>query len=339
LVSVGDHDAYFEVVHDARLGVVTVFARERVGQPLKLDSEPVLVVTTTDGSRALTLARVSGSLNSWKVTDAALKTESLAGSLKVRIGSKDLLGTLAVSGDAAEPMIPARREERFEPTHGGRVVMLAGKPFEWAHDSKAGTLTLFVVAEKDTKAAPAVTEPSAILMGDFGQKELALTAVADAPNTWSVTDPVLKSALLEGVLRVTLDGKPTEAAIVPRGDHGGRILRLGPDAPFLEMKHDTEAGSVTLYFVAPKSETYADSSATLAESPVLDLETASGTKSVTFTRVEGQANAWTATDDAFKARGLKGTVRVKIGDKSFSAVIAPRAKGGMKKASGTDGAR
>ena len=47
--------------------------------------------------------------------------------------------------------------------------------------------------------------------------------------------------------------------------------------------------------------------------------------------VEGQANAWSATDPLLEGKGLSATVRVRIGDKSYEAKIE------HKKAAGEPG--
>src|SRR5204862_1537688 len=112
------------------------------------------------------------------------------------------------------------------------------------------------------------------------------------------------------------------------GSHNGRILSLGANAPRLEMTQDASKGMLTFYVVEEKSETFA-TPVSFSEAPVLEVTTASGPKSFTLTRVEGQPNAWSATDPMLRSADVRGTIRVKIADKSYDARIdADQAKAG-----------
>jgi hypothetical protein len=323
MVSVGDRVAAFEVVHDARSGTLTVYAQEDPGKSLKLTSAPAVVLAGTDAPRVLTMARVPGAPNTWSATDPDLKGSLLTARLRVRVADKEVEGSLAP--DEVAPAIPAVREEKFEPTHGGRVLMVAGKPFEWAHDPAAGRLTLYAVHPSDAQLGFVVADPSLALNGEDGEagaKELRLVAVDGTKDAWRAEDAALKSPLLSGSFRMTIEGKKAEAQLVVRGEHGGRLLLLGADAPFLELKHDARTGTVTVFLVEPKSETYADSPAAFAEPPVLELSGVTGKKALTLDRVaEGAKNAWTVVDPALKTDALKGTIRVKIVDKVFEAKV------------------
>ena len=176
-----------------------------------------------------------------------------------------------------------------------------------------------------------MTEATVVVTGDFGRKELTLASLEGSARAWRAEDPVLKTALLEGAVRVTMEGKPVEAPLVPRGEHGGRLLALGADAPHLEVVHDKKKGTLTIYLVQAKGETFAEAPVTLSASPVLEVADPAGPKSLTLTRVEGQANAWSATDPLLEGKGLRATVRVRIGGKSYEAKIE------HKKAAGEPG--
>lgn len=333
MVYVGDNVALFEVVHDAASGTVTVYAPDDAGKSLKFSSAPAIVLAAKDGPRVLALTRLPGSQNVWKVADADLKGPLIDARLRVRVGDKDVEGSLAA--DDAVPAVPTRRVERLDPSHGGRILMVAERPFEWTHDAAKGSLTLYALTAGEGKVALAVGDVTITLVGDFGRKELTLAAVEGTPNAWRVEDAAMKSLLLDGTLRLTLDGKAVEASLVARGEHGGRILRLGgADALFLEMQHDAKAGTVTVFLVEPKNETYADSSAAFAEAPVLEVVTATGKKSLTLGRVEGVRNAWSAKDPLLEVEALEGTIRVKIVDKTYEAKLdasRPKDAGGAPK--------
>src|SRR5207249_3126595 len=147
------------------------------------------------------------------------------------------------------------------------------------------------------------------------KKELSLTKLESSSNAWRVQDDSLKASSLEGSLRLNVDGKTSEAPLVAgssaismnSGSHNGRILSLGANAPRLEMTQDASKGMLTFYVVEEKSETFA-TPVSFSEAPVLEVTTASGPKSFTLTRVEGQPNAWSATDPMLRSADVRGTI-------------------------------
>ena len=308
-----DPSARFEVVTDASSGKYTLYAIPSGKTTVEYASPMILI-----GQREIKMTAVPGETNAWTVTDVDLKSAADA-RLRIRLGERDFEGAFFVGPVES---VPAGLETRFEPAHGGNVILVSERPFEWVLDASTGTLTLYAAAETG-RPAPLVS--SVVLVPSSG-KELTFTMVKGEKNTWRIEDPSLTAASLEnGTLRLNLDGKPVDVRLgrrgKMRGTHGGHILVLGDDAPSLEMKRDLKTGMVTFYLVQKKGDTFADSGVTVTELPTVELVTASGPKAVKLTAVDGQTNVWTVTDPAFTEKKLDGTLKINVGGKAYETKL------------------
>jgi hypothetical protein len=113
---------------------------------------------------------------------------------------------------------------------------------------------------------------------------------------------------------------PEAAHEHPPGPHDGEVLELGQEDAHVEMIHDAAGGNVTFYVLGPDMST-----PILVEAPVVSLKAKSGTVQVTLTAVnagaDGRADTWKGSHEALKAEPLDGSIKVKIGDKSFSSPL------------------
>ena len=104
--------------------------------------------------------------------------------------------------------------------------------------------------------------------------------------------------------------------------HGGEILELGEEEGHIELVHDAENGRATLYVFGKDLK-----SPQAVERPVVNLSTKDGPVEVTFTAVDarpdGTATTWKAEHAGFKAEPLDGSLKIKIGAKSFNSPLEP----------------
>ena len=314
-VTLGDDPAArFEVVTDTTSGKMTLYAVPTGNTTVTYGSPVVLV-----GKRELRLTALPGETNAWTVTDAELRAAADA-RLRIRLGDRDLEGALI--GTEIES-VPTGLETRFEPTHGGSIVLVNERPFEWALEPSGG-LTLYAIADAG-HPAPLVSN---VVFVPASGKELTFVAVKGETNAWRIEDPALTAAILDtGSLRFTIDGKPVDVRLAGhgkmkiRGLHGGHVLVLGDDAPALEMKRDLSTGLVSFWLIQKKGDTFADAGVTVTEPPTVEIVTASGPKTVKLTAVDGQTNAWTVTDPVFVDKKIDGTVKVMIDGKAYTTKL------------------
>ena len=315
IVTLGDDPSgRFEVVTDASSGKLIVYALPSDKATVTYGSPVVLL-----GKRELRLTALPGETNAWTVTDADLRAATDA-RLRIRLGDRDLEGALIA---AETESVPTGLETRFEPAHGGSIVLVNERPFEWALAPNGG-LMLYAIADAN-HPAPLVSN---VVFVPASGKELTFVAVKGQTNAWSIEDPTLTAAVLDsGMLRFTIDGKPAEVRLSGhgkmkiRGLHGGHVLVFGDDAPALEMKRDMKTGLVSFWLVQKKGDTFADSGVVVTEPPMVEVVTASGPKTVKLTAIEGQSNAWTVTDPVFLEKKLDGTVRITVDGKPLTTKL------------------
>jgi len=113
------------------------------------------------------------------------------------------------------------------------------------------------------------------------------------------------------------EGHGHEAHVAP---HGGEILELGGGAAHLEILHDHEGGSMTVYVLGADLKT-----PIAVEAPVVNLVTKDGPAAVTLTAIEpgtdGKASAWKGAHAGLKADPWDGRIRVAIGGKTYQSPL------------------
>src|SRR5438128_4042733 len=89
ILDVGGGAARVEFVHDPRTGTVSVYGLTEPGRTVLWNDAPQLALATSWGPREVMLTRIEGQVNAWRVVDASLlKTDSLAGQLRLRVDGK-----------------------------------------------------------------------------------------------------------------------------------------------------------------------------------------------------------------------------------------------------------
>lgn len=100
--------------------------------------------------------------------------------------------------------------------------------------------------------------------------------------------------------------------------HGGEVLDLGGGAAHLEIIHDHDGGSMTVYVLGADLKTPVS-----VEAPVVSLE--KGPVQFTLTAIEpgkdGKAVAFKGSHDELKTDPWLGRIRVKIGDKTYQSPL------------------
>jgi len=105
-----------------------------------------------------------------------------------------------------------------------------------------------------------------------------------------------------------------EEAHAHAAQHGGEIVVVVEHGLFLEVKHDEEAGAMTVWAYA--GEAMAD--AKLDEPPVLNFVGESGPTQLTAEQAGG---AWTFRDDALKGEPEGARLRLRAGGKTYTPAL------------------
>ena len=97
------------------------------------------------------------------------------------------------------------------------------------------------------------------------------------------------------------------------GPHGGELIELGEHVAHLEVVHDDDAGTITLYALDSDLQPTA-----LAKAPVLNLMTSSGSKQVVAT-ARGSAEAeWIFRDPELKGEPEGARLRVVLNGVTYT---------------------
>ena len=327
ILEVGDGAARVEFVHDPRTGTVSVYGLTEPGRTLNFNDAPKLALATSWGPREISLTRIEGQVNAWKATDTTLlKTDSLAGELRLRVDGKRYTAALGPS----TPMQPAALERRGG-DRGGMVFEIgpgAGR-LEFVQDPPSGSVTIYVVPEPGT--SPQLTAaPVLVVTTSAGPKSIPFTRVGGEAYVWKATNfEFLKTdQRLEGEVRLTIGGNPyTVSLSAPAparttlyerryGAHGGMLLDVGDGSGRVEVIHDPVLGTVTVY--------EAGTGVTFDEPPVFLVSSPSGPREVALVRVDGQGNAWRATNaDLWKSPNrLDGQIRARVSGRAYTIAVA-----------------
>lgn len=264
----GDGVARFNVERDVATGRMTF----RLADPaLRIDRAPVVVMTTAEGPREVTLTPVEGQTGVWVWSDDAVKAERFGGSMRVFVAGKPytaLLGPVWTT--------EAIRSARY----GGRILALpdCGASVEVVQDLATGTVTIYSFEDVVVTEAPVVTFTEA-----SGPTQVTLTTVRGQNGVWMTTHKGFRTTKTLARVRLLVNGKPCEAALVYGSSRGGRMVTVA-NGPDFEVVHDSKAGHHTFYAV---DETY-DGKVYAVESPTVVYRG----RTYNMTRVEGEPRAW-----------------------------------------------
>jgi hypothetical protein len=105
--------------------------------------------------------------------------------------------------------------------------------------------------------------------------------------------------------------------------HGGELLELGDEQGHVELKHDDEAGKITMYIYGSSTDKPIS-----VEKPSVTVQQKDG-NAVELTLVaqdakaDGTAHTWMGEHAALKAEPLDGRVRLKIAGKQYQSPLEP----------------
>ncbi len=304
----GDSTARFHVERDATAGRMTF----RLADPkVKLEGAPVVVMTTDGGSKEVTLMPVEGQPGTWVWAGDAVRDDRFNGTMRVVVAGKPYAApftTVWTSETTAgrQPMAPGS----FRTQHGGRVLSLpdCGTRVEVVQDSNTGTLTIYSTSEVIVTSAPVITVTETTTPA-----VVTLTKVDGQDGVWTTTHESFKSKTTSASVRLLVNGKPCEAALVYATSRGGDLVTVS-DGPSFEVVRDTKTGTYTFYGV---EETYAGKAYTL-ENPTVVVEG----RTYNLTRVDGEPRAWQLVGlDAAGSDGRNGQLNFTLFGKTLSTRV------------------
>jgi hypothetical protein len=273
----GDGAARFNVERDATAGRMTF----RVADPaLKIDSAPVVVMTTDSGPKEVTLTAVDGQPGTWVWAGEPVRAERFDGNMRVVVAGKTYTSPLttvwtteAVSGGYSKEPVA------FRARYGGRVLTLpaCGASVEVVQDPATGTLTIYSFEDVVVTEAPVVT-----VTETKGPATVTFTKVEGKNGVWMAKNEYFKTTTTSARIRLLVNGKPCEAPLVYGSGHGGQMVTVN-GGPSFEVVHDPKLGT-TFYAV---DETF-DGKAYTIENPKFVY----GTRTYDLTPVEGEPRAW-----------------------------------------------
>ncbi len=97
------------------------------------------------------------------------------------------------------------------------------------------------------------------------------------------------------------------------GPHGGELIELGDHVAHLEVVHDDDSGTITLYSLDADLKP-----TTLSKAPVLNFVAGSGPKQVTATPKGGSKSEWVFSDPALKGEPEGARLRVVLNGVTYA---------------------
>lgn len=97
------------------------------------------------------------------------------------------------------------------------------------------------------------------------------------------------------------------------GPHQGELIELGAHVAHLEVLHDEDAGTITLYSLDAELKPIA-----LTKAPVLNLPTSAGQKQVVATARGGSSSEWVFSDPALKGEPEGARLRVVLNGVTYT---------------------
>ncbi|MFO0932294.1 MAG: hypothetical protein U1E39_06250 [Planctomycetota bacterium] len=274
----GDGAARFHVERDAKAGRMTF----RLDDPsVKLERAPVVVMTTDSGPKEITLVPVAGQPGTWVWTGDAVRDDRFSGTMRVVVAGKPYSAPFATAwtGDSTSAgcTLPSGG---FHPRHGGHALAFpdCGARVEVVQDPATGALTIYSNEDVTVTSAPVitVTERTTPVV-------VTLTKVDGQDGVWTTTHESFKSTTTSARVRLLVNGKPCETALVYATTRGGDLVTV-TDGPSFEVVRDAKSGAYTFYAV---EETWEGKPYTV-ENPTVVVDG----RTYNLKRVEGEPRAW-----------------------------------------------
>ena len=266
----GDGAARFHVERDPTAGRMTF----RLADPeSKIESAPVVIMTTESGPKEITLTAVEGQPGVWYWSNDAVKTERFDGTMRVVVAGKSYTSPLAT-------VWTTESTSAWKARYGGRILTLpdCGSSVEVVQDLATGTLTIYSSEDVVVTEAPVIT-----VTQSEGPETITLTRVDGKDGVWMTRNDSFKTTTTSASIRLLVNGKPCVAPLVYGSSRGGQIVAV-TGGPSFEYVRDPKSGAYTFYAV---DETY-NGKAYTVENPTVVVNG----HTYNMTRVEGEPRAW-----------------------------------------------
>jgi len=304
----GDSTARFHVERDATVGRMTFRLADSA---VKLERAPVVVMTTDGGTKEVTLMAVEGQPNTWVWAGDAVRDDRFSGTMRVVVAGKPYSAPFTtVWTSEATPADRVMVPGSFRPRHGGRALALpdCGTRVEVVQDPATGKLTIYSTAEVIVTSAPVIT-----VTESKTPVVVTLTKVDGQDGVWTTTHESFKTTTTAARIRLLVNGKPCEAALVYATNRGGDLVTV-TDGPSFEVVRDVKTGTYTFYAV---EETYAGKAYTV-ENPTVVVDG----HTYNLTQVEGEPRAWQLVGlDAAGSDGRNGQLNFTLFGKTLSTRV------------------
>jgi len=272
----GDGAARFAVDRDATAGRMTF----RLSDPaMKIESAPVVIMTTDAGPREFALTAVEGQPGAWYWAHDTVKAESFDGTMRVVVSGKTYTSPLATVW-TSETTSDGVTRVALKARHGGRVLALTdcGASVEVVQDPATGTLTIYSFEDVIVTEAPVIT-----VTESKGPTTVTLTKVDGQNGVWVTKHDTFKTVTTSARIRLLVNGKPCEVPLVYGPGRGGQMVTV-TGGPSFEVVRDQKEGYYTFYAV---EETIGGKVYTV-EKPTVVMNG----RTYDLTRVEGEPRAW-----------------------------------------------
>jgi len=292
----GDGAARFAVDRDATAGRMTF---RLVDPAMRVESAPVVVMTTDAGPREVVLTSVEGQPGVWVWAHDSVKAESFDGTMRVVVAGKTYTSPLTTVWTTE---MTAR--------HGGRVLAMSdcGASVEVVQDPATGTLTIYSFEDVIVTEAPVIT-----VTETSGPTTYTLTKVEGSNGVWVTKQEAFKTRTTSARIRLLVNGKPCEAPLVYGTSRGGQTVAV-EGGPSFEVVRDAKDGTYTFYAV---DETVGGKVYTV-ENPTVVV---SG-RTYNLTRVEGEPRAWRLVGlDAAGSDARDGQLNITLFGKTLSTRV------------------
>lgn len=292
----GDGAARFSVDRDATAGRMTF----RLADPaVKVESAPVIVMTTDAGPREVVLTSVDGQPGVWVWTNDSVKAARFDGTMRVVVAGKTYTSPLTTVWTSEAT---AR--------HGGRILALTdcGASVEVVQDPATGTLTIYSFEDVVVTEAPVIT-----VTESSGPATYTLTRVEGSNGVWVTKQNAFKTRTTSARIRLLVNGKPCEAPLVYGTSRGGQTVVV-EGGPSFEVVRDAKDGAYTFYAV---DETVGGKVYTV-EHPTVVVDG----KTYDLTPVQGEPRAWRLVGlDAAGSDARDGQLNITLFGKTLSTRV------------------
>jgi hypothetical protein len=254
----------------------------RLSDPaMAIQGSPVIVTTSATGQTEFPLTSVEGQPGVWVWSSDTVKADRFDGTMRVTVAAKTYSSPLStVWTTSGKPSGCAKQLAVAKLRYGGRILMLpdCGSSVEVVQDPSTGRLTIYSSENVVVTEAPVIT-----VTESKGPSVVTMTKLEGTRGAWTTTQETFKTTTTSATIRLLVNGKACEAALVYGPDHGGEVVSV-TGGPNFEVVRDAEAGHYTFYAV---DETVNGKPYTV-ENPTIDVDG----QSYKLTPVEGEVRAW-----------------------------------------------